>query len=173
MLHDTRDKDILAVTDSVYLKLSAHKILVYKYRVLYSLVENDSHVFLDIVIIECDYHVLSAENVRRSHKNRIVYLVCNFKSLVTSHDSEALRSLYFQLFKQLVKSLSVLSSVDSVRRSTKNVYTMLSHMLCKLDSSLSAECHNNANRLLNSDDVHNVLVSKRLEIKSVSSVKVS
>ena len=173
MLHDTRDKNILAVTDSVYLKLSTHKILVYKYRVLDSLVENDSHVFLDIIIIECDYHVLSAKNVRRSHKNRIVYLVCNFKSLVTSHDRKALRSLYFKLFKQLVKSLSVLSSVDSVRRSTKNVYTMLSHMLCELDSSLSAECHNNANRLFNSDDVHNVLVSKRLEIKSVSSIKVS
>ena len=173
MLHDTRDKNILAVTDSVYLKLSTHKILVYKHRVLYSLVENDSHVFLDIIIVECDYHVLSAENVRRSHKNRIVYLVCNFKSLVTSHDSEALRSLYFQLFKQLVKSLSVLSSVDSVRRSTQNVYTMFSHMLCELDSSLSAERHNNADRLLNSDDVHNVLVGKRLEIKSVSSIKVS
>ena len=173
MLHDTRDKNILAVTDSVYLKLSAHKILVYKYRVLDSLVENDSHVFLDIVIIECDYHVLSAENVRRSHKNRIMYLICDLESLVTSHDSEALRSFYLKLFKQLVKSLSVLSSVDSVRRSTKNVYTMFSHVLCKLDSSLSAECHNNSNRLFNSDDVHNVLVSKRLEIKSVSSVKVS
>ena len=173
MLHDTRDKNILAVTDSVYLKLSAHKILVYKYRVLYSLVENDSHVFLDIVIVECDYHVLSAKNVRRSHKNRIVYLVCDLESLVTSHDRKALRSLYFKLFKQLVKSLSVLSSVDSVRRSTKNVYTMFSHVLCKLDSSLSAECHNNSNRLFNSDDVHNVLVSKRLEIKSVSSIKVS
>ena len=173
MLHDTRDKNILAVTDSVYLKLSTHKILVYKYRVLDSLVENDSHVFLDIIIIECDYHVLSAKNVRRSHKNRIVYLVCNFKSLVTSHDSEALRPFYLKLFKQFVKSLSVLSSVNSVRRSTKNVYTMLSHMLCKLDSSLSAECHNNSNRLFNSDDVHNVLVSKRLEIKSVSSIKVS
>ena len=173
MLHDTRDKDILTVTDSVYLKLSAHKILVYKYRVLYSLVENDSHVFLDIVIVECDYHVLSAENVRRSHKNRIVYLICDLESLITSHNSEALRSFYLKLFKQFVKSLSVLSSVNSVRRSTQNVYTMLSHMLCKLDSSLSAECHNNSNRLFNSDDVHNVLVSKRLEIKSVSSIKVS
>ena len=173
MLHDTRDKDILAVTDSVYLKLSAHKILVYKYRVLYSLVENDSHVFLDIIIIECDYHVLSAENVRRSHKNRIMYLICNFESLVTSHDRKALRSLYLKLFKQFVKSLSVLSSVNSVRRSTKNVYTMFSHVLCELDSSLSAECHNNSNRLFNSDDVHNILVSKRLEIKSVSSIKVS
>ena len=42
--------------------------------------------------------------------------------------------------------------------------------LCELDCSLTAECNNNADRLLNLNDVHNIFGSKRLEVESVRCV---
>ena len=45
-------------------------------------------------------------------------------------------------------------------------------MLCQLDSGLSAELNNNAVRLFCLDDGFNILLGKRIEVKSVASIEV-
>ena len=164
MLHDTGDKDILAVTDSIDLKLRAHKILVDQHGVLNALSKDYSHILLDIVIIEGDYHILSAENIGGSHKNRILDLICDLKSLLSGHYREALGTLDLVQLKKLIEALSVLGGVDRIGRCAEDIDALLCKVLGKLDSSLTAEGNNNAVGLFNVDDIHYVLIGERLEI---------
>ena len=172
MFHNTRDKYLFAVADSIDFKLSSHKVLIYKHRVFDTVIEDYRHILLYVVIIEGDYHILPAKNVGWSHKHRIVYPVCDLQSLLAGHYGKALRALDLILFKELIKALSVLSAVDCIGRRSHYLYAVFGKVLCKLNSGLSSEGNYNAHRPFNSDDVHYVFVGKRFKIQSVGSVKI-
>src|SRR5574344_491392 len=108
MLHKARNQHVLAVVDSVNFNLSALDILVYQHRVLYSLRKNDSHVLVDIRIIEGDYHVLTAKHIRRSEQHRIFERICSLERLLKSKYGEALRSGNIQTLEKVIEPLSVL-----------------------------------------------------------------
>ena len=63
--------------------------------------------------------------------------------------------------------MTVLCSVDSRTVCTDDLYTKVIERLRQVDGGLSAKRCDNALRLLKLDDIHNVLCSKRLEIKLV------
>ena len=63
MLHDTRDKYILAVADRINLKLDTHEIFVDQDRVFDIVGENDRHLLSDVIVCEGNNHVLTAEHV--------------------------------------------------------------------------------------------------------------
>ena len=63
VFHDSGDEDVLSVTDCIYFKFNTHLVLVNQNWIFDSLCKNDLHVFLDVVIVEGNDHVLSAENV--------------------------------------------------------------------------------------------------------------
>ena len=77
-----------------------------------------------------------------------------------------------KFFKQLVEFISVLGNVDTFGRGAEDFYGVAVKEFGKLDCRLAAECHNNAHRLFNLDDVHNILGAERLKIKPVARVKV-
>src|SRR5699024_10895326 len=96
----------------------------------------------------------------------------NFQSLFTAHDCISNRPLDFELFKKLVKTFSVLSGVYAVGRCSEYSYSVFRHMLCKLDSCLSADRDHNSVWLFGIYYRNYVLVCQRLEIKSVGGIKV-
>ena len=114
VLHDTGDKYVFAVTDSVNLKLCTRKILVDKYGILYILSKDNSHILFYVSLVEGDYHILTAENVGRTHKYGIAYPVGYLKGFFGSHYGKALRTLYMVHFKKLVETLSVFSHINAV-----------------------------------------------------------
>ena len=63
MLHNAGNKNILAVGDNVNLKLRTHHVLIYKNGIFNLLRKNDIHVTLNIGVVICDSHVLTADNV--------------------------------------------------------------------------------------------------------------
>ena len=63
VFHDSRNEDVLSVTDCIDFKFNTHFVLVDEDRIFNSLGKNDLHVFLDVVIVEGNDHVLAAENV--------------------------------------------------------------------------------------------------------------
>ena len=66
VFHDSRDEDILAVVDGIDLDLSSLNVLIDKHGVLDTLRKDDLHVFLNVLIVECDDHVLTAQYIGRS-----------------------------------------------------------------------------------------------------------
>ena len=66
MLHNAGNKDILAVVDGIDLDLTALNILIDKNRILNTLREDYLHVLVDVIVVESDDHILSAENIGRS-----------------------------------------------------------------------------------------------------------
>ena len=60
VFHYARDKEVGAVSDSVYLNLGAHHIFVYKDRIFQLLSSDYLHVLYNIAVTVCYYHILSA-----------------------------------------------------------------------------------------------------------------
>ena len=172
VLHDSGDKVVSTVANSIYLDFLAHHVLIDKHRIFKSGSGDDLHVLDDILIGVSDYHVLTAENVGRTHKNGIAQILSSLKSFLGVHNGMTCGTGYSALVEQLIKTLSVLSSINAVCRGSEYPYAHIGKVLCKLDSCLSAELNNNTVRLFSLNDRLNVLLGKRIEIKSVSCVKV-
>ncbi len=172
VLHDTRDKDLLAVADSVYLKLRTGKVFVYQYRIFNILSKDYCHIFLYIGFIEGDYHILTAEDIARTHKYGITDPFGNIKSLFGSHYCKAFGTLNMMKLQKLVKAFPVLSHINAVGRCTENIDSVFAEIFCQFYSSLSAERNNNAVGLFGLDNTHDVFICQRLEIKPVGCIEV-
>ena len=67
MLHDTRDQDIRSVTDSIYLDLLAHNVLIYQDRMLLGDLVDDTDKFVNIFIADSNLHALSPQYIGRTY----------------------------------------------------------------------------------------------------------
>ena len=63
MLHNARDKEVLAVADSVDLDLRSHHVLVDEDGIFDVVAHDNAHVLLDVGVGVSDYHILSAEYI--------------------------------------------------------------------------------------------------------------
>ena len=79
VFHKSGNKDILSVVDSIYLDLLALDVLVDEDRVLDALCEDDSHVLVNVFVVEGNDHVLTAKNVGRSQEYRVFQCVCSLE----------------------------------------------------------------------------------------------
>gem|GEM_PF-5991938 len=59
MFHNTRNKNVITITDCIYFKFCTHHILINKHRVLYILCKDDSHIFLNICLVKGNNHILT------------------------------------------------------------------------------------------------------------------
>ena len=114
-------------------------------------------------------HVLTAEDVGRTHQNRQADLVGCGQSLFQIEDSAAGCAGDVAALQQLIEALTVFGLVDGIRRGAEDGQTDLVHMLCKLDGSLTAELDDAGVGLLGRDDViHALGVQRPLSEEAVS-----
>ncbi len=71
MLHNTGDKEVRSVADSVDLYFSAHHILIYKNWIFKLLSGDYLHIFGNIAVCVSNNHILSAQNIRWTKQHRI------------------------------------------------------------------------------------------------------
>ena len=121
----------------------------------------------------CNNHILTAKNVGRTKKYRISELFSNFNCFFCCHYSKSGRTRNLALFKKFIKSFSVLGCINAVSRCSEDIYSEVCQMTCKLDSCLTAELNDYAIRLFSFDNGFNIFLCQRIEIKSVTCVKVS
>ena len=114
MLHNARYKHVGTVGNNVHLKLLACHILIDEHGIVYSLCEYALHIYTHLVLIVDNLHILSAYYIGRAQQHRISELPRRFKRFFEGIDAEALRTLYTEFLKQLVKSFSVLGYIDSL-----------------------------------------------------------
>ena len=84
----------------------------------------------------------------------------------------SLRSWNSTLFKNLVKKLSVLGSVNVLGTCSENRNSHLHKALGELNRRLSTELDNRSVRLLKLNDILNILRCKRLKVKLVRNIEV-
>ena len=112
MFHNSWNKDVLSVADTVDFKLNSHHILVNQHRIFNSLCKNDFHIFFYVVVVECNNHILSAKNVTRAQQYRITKFCCCFKSFLFGEYRKSFRAVDVKLFAQFFKTLAVFCKVD-------------------------------------------------------------
>ena len=174
LLHDAGDEVVLAVTDGVHLALGTHDVLIQQDGVVHiDVLGDDAHVLDDVGLRVGHDHVLTAEDVGRTHQNRQADLVGCGQSLFQIEDSAAGCTGDAAALQQLVEALTVFGLVDGIRRGAEDGQTDLVHMLCQLDGSLTAELDDAGVGLLGRDDVVHALGVQRVEIQAVASVEVS
>ena len=71
MLHDTRNQDILSITNCIDFDFFTHQVFVNQNRMFLCNLIDDSDIFLYILVTDCNTHALSTKNIGRTNKYRI------------------------------------------------------------------------------------------------------
>ena len=172
VFHNTGDQDFFSVAYCVHLDFFSHQVFIYKNRVFLRNLIDDADIFFHIFITDCNPHSLSAQYVRRSHKNRIAKLCCRFLCFFCCENSMSLWSWNPTLLQNLIKQLSVLCSIYVLCRSTQDFYSHLHKRFCKLNGCLSAELYYCAVRFFHIYHIFHIFWCQRLKIQLIRNIKV-
>ena len=112
VFHNSRNKNVLSVADSVDFKLNSHHILVNQHRIFYSLCKNDFHIFFYVIVVECNNHILSAKNVAWSEQYWIAQFCRCLKCFLFGEYRKSFRAVDVKLFAQFFKTFAVFCKVD-------------------------------------------------------------
>ena len=107
MFHDTRNQNISSVTNRIHFDFLTLKVLIYQNRVILSNLINDVHKFTNFIVIKCDLHTLSAENVGRTNQYRIAQTISHFNCFISGKYGSACSTWNLGLFQNLIKEFSV------------------------------------------------------------------
>ena len=166
-LHDSRNKDMLSVADTVYLDFLAPDVLIYQDRLVLVYLNGSLEVASKVAFLGYNLHCASAKHKAWSHKHRISDLLCSSNAVLDISNSTSRRLRNSKLRKNSLESVPVLSPFNGLTVCSDNSYAILSERLCKINGSLSSKSRDNTIRLLKLNNVHYILNAKRLEIKLV------
>ena len=172
MLHDSRNKDIASVTDTIDLKLLSFHIFINQNRIFNSCAEDDFHVFFNIRRITGDNHVLSAKDIAGAHQNRVSDFFGRLKCLNLGENGDTLRPFDVKPVAKFLKTLPVLSKVNRICARSKNTNSLSVKVFRKFDCSSAAKSHDDADRFFDRKNIHHIDRGKRLKVKAVGCVKV-
>ena len=144
LLHDAGDEVVLAVADGVHSHSVPMMYLSSRTGWSISTCSVMTPMYSMTSLGVSHDHVLTAEDVGRTHQNRQADLVGCGQSLFQIEDSAAGCAGDAAALQQLVEALTVFGLVDGIRRGAEDGQTDLVHMLCQLDGSLTAKLNNAA-----------------------------
>ena len=170
VLHNTGDKNVCSVGYYVDLKLGSHHILIDKHRIFNAARKYTVHIGFNLNVIVDDTHILSAYNVRGTKQYGVSYGICRCYRFSEIHYARSDGTLDIESFKQSVKLFTVLCGVYTLSGRTKYSDTVIVEELRQLYSCLSAKRNDDAYRLLDLKDIHNVLGGERLKIQPVRGI---
>ena len=119
-----------------------------------------------------DHHAAAAQHVARTHQQRVADMRGHGLGLLKRGCLARRRVHDAQLVEQGGKTLAILGKIDGVGLGTHDVHAALLEHARQLKRGLAAERHHDAVGALNIDNVHDVLVGKRLKVKTVGRVVV-
>ena len=173
LLHDTGHQVIGAVADGVNFTFGAVDVLIHQHRVAHvHMLGDNAHILDNIAGVIGHNHILTAQNVRRTHQDGVANLLGSLQGFVQGKDGAARRAGNAAAFQQLIKAFAVLGFIDGIGRGAVNGQADLIHMLCQLDGRLAAELHQAAVRLFGSDNMVNAFGVQRVKVQAVTGIKI-
>ena len=173
MLHNARNQNILAITNSVHLQLNSFHIFINQNRILNLLPQNNRHIFFYVRRRVCNNHILPAQNITWTQQNRIFQTGSRFKGLNFRKNSNTFWTLNIKPVTKFFKTFTVLSQINRISRSTKNPNALFIKKFRQINRSLTTKSHHNTNRIFRADNIHHVHWRQRFKIKPVRRIKIS
>ena len=165
--HNTRNKYICTVTDSINFNFFTNDIFIYKYRLVFVDFNRGFQIHTKLLFICNNLHSSSAKNEAGANKYRIAYFCSGFDTVFYFGNSFAFGLRNVELFKNFFKAVSVFGSFNRFAICTDNLNTTIHERLCKVDCRLATKRCYYTNRLFKFDDIHNILGCERFEIKLI------
>ena len=133
---------------------------------------DDSDILLNVLLIDCNLHSLSAQYIRRSYKHRIPKTFCRLFCLLCRKYSGSIWSRNITFFQDLIKPLSVFRCIYILRRSSQNRNSHFHQRLCQLNGSLSAKLYHCPIRFFQFHNAFHIFCSQRLKIQFIGNIKI-
>ena len=160
-----------AVAEGIHVDLDGVvEKLVDEDRVLRRGLHGGVHVAAQVVHVVDDLHGAAAEHVGRTDDHRIADPLRHLLRFLEGAGRAVFRLQELQFVEHLLEPLPVLGPVDGVGRGADDGDPGLFQRHRKLQRGLAAELDDHPVRLLDIDDVEDVLVGERLEIEPVGGV---
>ena len=173
MLQNAADVDLFAIAQGVDIGLDrALQEAVQIHRVVGANARSLGHVIAQMLGIVGDHHAAAAQHVARTHQQRVADVRGHGLGLLKRGGLARRRIHDAQLVEQGGKALAVLGKVDGIGLGAHDVDATLLEHARQLKRGLAAKRHHDAVGALNIDNVHDVLVGKRLKVKAVGRVVV-
>ena len=172
MLHDSRNENIVAIAYAVDFHFLANQIFVDKNRMLLNVPVDNGHKLNDIAVIDRNLHTLTAQNIGRTHKNRIPQLIGRLDCFFCRKYGRSGRTRNFTLLKDFIKTFSVLGRIHIVRTCTENRHTHFHDGFRQLDGCLTAELNDGAVRFFQTDNIFHILRRQRFKIKLICNIEI-
>ena len=167
VLHDAGDEDVGAVTDGIDLALKTIEVTVHQHRLVGAGVDGVAHVPPELLGARHDGHGTTTNDVGRTYQHRVPELLGDHQSLLGGPGGTT-RSLWDpQLRKQGLESLTVLGAVEVGKLGAQDRHPGSLQLARKVDGRLATELDDDPLRLLEVDDVHDVLDGERFEVQLV------
>ena len=167
-LHDARHEHIRPVADSVDLQFLADDVLVNEHRLVFIDGNGGAQVFEQRLVVGDNLHRAPAEHIARSDEHGVSDLVRGLDAVLDVGDAHALRARCAEFRRQLFKVLAVFRLVERGYAGADDLDTALFQRGSQVDGRLPAERGDDAHRVFQPDDVHDVLRRQRLEIELVA-----
>ena len=168
MFHDTGNEYIVTVAYCVYFQFFAFDIFVNQYRLVFVDFNGCFQVCAQGFFVGNDLHCTTAQNVAGANQYGIADFFCCFYTVFDVCNCLTLRLRDVQFFHDFFKGISVFCSFDGSNVCTDDFYAAFHQRLCQVDSRLTAQRSDNAQRLFQFYDVHNVFCCQRFEVQLVA-----
>ena len=173
MLQDAADIDLVPVAERVH--VAFHSALEESVEVDW-VVRRDprglGHVLPQVLRVVGDHHAAATQHVARAHEQREPDPRRNLLRLLEAPRLARRRIHDAHAVQQGTESLAVLGKVDGVGLRAHDLHAGIGERAGQLERGLAAERHHHAVGALHINDVHDVLVGKRLEVQPVGRVVV-
>ena len=114
-----------------------------------------------------NFHGPAAQHVARSDQYRIADFTGNLYSPLHRDRCRAFRLRDMQFIQHRFEFMPVFRRVDVFQAGAEDPDTMADQAVCQVDGCLATELDNDAQRLFQINDVHDILRGQRLEIQLV------
>ena len=162
--HDTRNKNVLAITDSVHFNLLAADILVYQNRLIFIDFNSGLQILPQGRFLGYDLHGAAAQYKAGANQYGIADFSGGFYTGLDVGDSLSLGLGNVQGKQELFKGIPVFRLFYGIAIGADYFHTPISERLRQIDGRLPAQGGDDSLRLLQMDDVQHILNSEWLKI---------
>ena len=173
MLHDAANQHHFAVADGIHVNFyCVIKEVVQQHWRIVRYADRCLEVATQVSFVIDDFHRPTAENVRRTHHQRVANLFRFLNRHFDGGNGGVRRLFQFQTLNRMLEAFTVFRTVDGIRAGTDNRYASSFQRARQFQRGLTAVLDDNAFRLLNTHNFQHVFQSYRLEVETVRGVVV-
>ena len=168
VFHDTGYEYVDAVTNSVNFQFFTLDIFVNQYGLVFIDCYCSFQVCSQLFFISNDLHCTAAQYVGRTNQYRVTDFVCCFYTSFDVCYSLTFRLRDTQFTHDVFEGVSVFCFFDGFYICTDDFYAAFHQRFCQVDRCLTTQGSDDAQRLFQFNNVHNVFYCQRFEVQFVT-----